>query len=249
MILLAAVIPPNHPALPERVEAGSIKSLELIDALNKLDRTGLVTANVDLFVTYEGDVRHIVIHVQVVEFEGELVVHKDLLTAEITVPMHHRHHDHHGSPHKGGHHHKPHHKPHHQSHKLPSCSYLDMICRLKNWGKSAGLSCGGFRHGHPTGHHGGGHHHPGEFRHRLNRPRHGFMRFILGVVVPVVIGAAVGVGIGILCVFIVELVGGIIMRIRGRGNAEYVIVDSKDDEELPVYEELEETPAYPEEKQ
>ena len=47
------------------------------------------------------------------------------------------------------------------------------------------------------------------------------MRFIIHVVIPVVIGAAAGLGIGIVSVFIVEIVGGVIMRIRGRRAAEY----------------------------
>lgn len=79
------------------------------------------------------------------------------------------------------------------------------------------------------------------------------MRFIISVVVPVLIGAAAGVGIGIISVFIAEIIGGLILRIRGRREVEYVEIDRKDDdfdeEELPVYEEVEETPEYTEEKQ
>jgi len=81
------------------------------------------------------------------------------------------------------------------------------------------------------------------------------MKFIVSVVIPVLIGAAAGVGIGILSVFVAEIVGGIIMRVRGRRNAEYMQVDRKDsldghiEEELPVYEEVEETPVYSDEKQ
>jgi UPF0716 family protein affecting phage T7 exclusion len=72
-------------------------------------------------------------------------------------------------------------------------------------------------------------------------------------VIPVVIGAAVGVGIGILSVFVAEIVGGVIMRVRGRRTTEYEVVDKDDDEgfedALPVYEEREMVPAYTEEKQ
>jgi UPF0716 family protein affecting phage T7 exclusion len=78
------------------------------------------------------------------------------------------------------------------------------------------------------------------------------MRFIISVVIPVLIGAAAGVGIGIISVFIAEIIGGILLRIRGRRQVEYVEVDIKDDEivdELPVYEEMEEAPEYTEEKQ
>ena len=79
------------------------------------------------------------------------------------------------------------------------------------------------------------------------------MRFIISVVVPVLIGAAAGVGIGIFSVFIAEIIGGLILRIRGRRAGEYVEIDRKDDdsddEELPVYEEMEEAPEYAEEKQ
>jgi hypothetical protein len=80
------------------------------------------------------------------------------------------------------------------------------------------------------------------------------MKFIISVVIPVLIGAAAGVGIGILSVFVAEIVGGIILRVRGRRNAEYVEVDTKDsldgqiEEELPVYEEVEETSTYSDEK-
>ena len=213
--------------------------------MNKLERTGLVTADVDLFVVYEGDVRKIAIHVQVVEVEGELVIHKELLIAQITVPQHH-HHKHH----KG--HHEDH--GHHRHPKVSSCSSSDWVCRLKTWVKSMTSGCGGMRN-----HKGGSdpHSRPGQHgeyhRHRFNRPHHGFVRFIISVVIPVLIGAAAGVGIGILSVFIAEIVGGIIMRIRGRSNAQYMQVDGQDDkdddEELPVYEELGETPVYTEEKQ
>jgi predicted RNA methylase len=84
------------------------------------------------------------------------------------------------------------------------------------------------------------------------------MRFIISVVIPVLIGAAVGVGIGILSVFIAEIAGGVIARIRGRRATEYVEVDVKgndcDDycamegDELPQYVELPQAPAYIEEK-
>jgi UPF0716 family protein affecting phage T7 exclusion len=80
------------------------------------------------------------------------------------------------------------------------------------------------------------------------------MKFIISVVIPVLIGAAAGVGIGILSVFVAEIVGGIILRVRGRRNAEYVEVDTKDsldgqiEEDLPVYEAVEETSMYSDEK-
>ena len=125
---------------------------------------------------------------------------------------------------------------------------------MKTWFKSITSGCGGMRHHHDgSDPHGRPDQHGEYHRHRFNRSRHGFMRFIISVVIPVLIGAVAGVGIGILSVFIAEIVGGIIMRIRGRRNAEYMEVDGKDDdhevEGLPVYEELEETPAYSEEKQ
>ena len=80
------------------------------------------------------------------------------------------------------------------------------------------------------------------------------MRFIISVVVPVLIGAAAGVGIGIISVFIAEIIGGLILRIRGRPAVQYMEIDRKDDDfddedELPVYEEVEETPEYTEGKQ
>jgi hypothetical protein len=243
--LLAAVIPPNHPALslsPSSL-SGSVKSPQVIDALNKLDRNGLITADVDLFVMYEGDVRQLGIRIQVVEVEGKLVIHKDLLTAQVTLPQ---------RPHRTqiGHSH-----PHIEQ---PSCVSADWRCRLTAWLKSLSPSCGGrAAGGRHSGfrHHGNGqYHHPGEYhRHRFHRPRHGFMRFIISVVIPVLIGAAAGVGIGILSVFIAEIVGGIIVRVRGRRNTGYLEIDRKEDdvtdEELPVYEELDETPEYTEEKQ
>ena len=78
------------------------------------------------------------------------------------------------------------------------------------------------------------------------------MRFIISVVIPVLIGAAAGVGIGILSVFIAEIVGGIIMKVRGRRCVQYVQIDENEDEEeeaLPVYEESERVPDYTDEKQ
>lgn len=253
LTFLAAVIPPDHPSLPAPTECvGAIKAPEVIDALNKLDRNGLVTADVDLQVTYEGDVRNIVIRVQVIEVEGQDVIHKDLLNAQITLPRHHRTVD-------GQDHRRPH--PHSQ---LPyvSCAERDWVCRAKEWFKSLTAPCGtreGPRGHHRGGHHGGGpgrEHHGGYHRHRFNHPRrHGFMKFIISVVIPVLIGAAAGVGIGILGVFVAEIVGGIIMRVRGRRHSEYVEVGRKDsldgplEEELPVYEEVDETPAYTDEKQ
>lgn len=126
-----------------------------------------------------------------------------------------------------------------------------MLCRLSGWLKS--LSPCGRVKGHRPHHDGqdrtpefkGQHRHPSE-RHRFHRHRHGFMRFVINVVIPVLIGAAAGVGIGILSVFIAEIVGGIILRIRGRRNVEYIEIE---DEELPVYEELEGSQTYTDEKQ
>jgi hypothetical protein len=170
---------------------------------------------------YEGDVRHLAIRVQVVEVQGKCVIHKDLLTAEIVLPQH---------PHKQG-----------QIDKT-NCATGDWNCRFNAWLKS--LTCGnrhsGFRDGKFDEYH----------RQRFHRPRHGFMRFIISVVIPIVIGAAAGVAIGILSIFVAEIVGGIILRVRGRRNAEYVEIDRKEavDEELPVYEEVDETPKYTDEK-
>ena len=214
--------------------------------MNKLERTGLITADVDLFVTYEGDVRQILIRVQVTEVAGCMVIHKDLLTAQITLPQ--RHHGHHGDDNHG--------QQHRPQSQVSNCASSDLMCRFDSWVNSLMPSCGQDRPHRSDGerHRGESHHHPGEYhRHRLNRPRRGFMKFIISVVVPVLIGAAAGVGIGIISVFIAEIVGGIIMRIRGRRNMEYVEIDRKDDddddEELPVYEELEATSTYTEEKQ
>jgi len=242
LTLLAAVIPPDHPAIPSEHQIGSVKEPDVLDALNKLDRNGQVTADVDLFIMYEGDVRQIGIRVQVIEVEGEGVIHKDILTAQITVPKHpHLPALPNGAPH-------PPTGPQHEQ-----CASSDWKCRFSNWLKSftpslkpcAGRGGGQFRH-RPEGH--GGDYH----RDRFHRPRHGFMRFIISVVIPVLIGAAAGVGIGIISVFIAEILGGILLRIRGRRQVEYVEVDIKDDEivdELPVYEEMEEAPEYTEEKQ
>ena len=218
--------------------------------MNKLERNGLVTADVDLLITYEGDVRNIAIRVQVVEVEGEEVIHKDLLTAQITLPQHHRTID------GQGHHHPHPHSPHGSE-----CPERDWVCRAKAWMKSLTAPCGtreGPRgHHRPGGYHRGGQHgDPGGYhRHRFNHPRrHGFMKFIISVVIPVLIGAAAGVGIGILSVFVAEIVGGIILRVRARRNAEYVEVDTKDsldgqiEEDLPVYEAVEETSMYSDEK-
>src|ERR1700738_3037274 len=91
LTLLAVVIPPNHPEI--QAPAGHVESPEVVSALSKLERTGLVTADVGLSVVYEGDDRHITINVRVVEVEGQTVVHKDLLTARITVPQHRPGHD------------------------------------------------------------------------------------------------------------------------------------------------------------
>jgi hypothetical protein len=162
------------------------------------------------------------------------------LITQITLPQHHALHEDHDHP------------------QVSSCSSSQWLCRLSNWVKSLLPGYGGIRHLGGSDRHrhdGPGHHRrPGQHgeRHRFNRPRRGFMKFIINVLIPVLIGAAVGVGIGILSVFVAEIIGGIIMRVRGRRNVEYTEVDRKDDddnEELPVYEELEETSAYPEEKQ
>ena len=243
--LLAAVIPPDHPVLSSSQEvATSVKSPELIDALNNLERNGLVTADVDLFIMYEGDVRQIVIKVQVIEVEGEEVIHKDLLTAQITVPR---------LPAARVHGEKNHAQIAPGPVPESKCRSSDWKCRLSNWFKSfSGHGCRGRPAHHQPGQE---HRRPGDYhRQRFqHRPRHGFMRFIISVVVPVLIGAAAGVGIGIISVFIAEIIGGLILRIRGRREAgEYVEIDRKDDdfdEELPVYEEMEEAPEYTEEKQ
>jgi hypothetical protein len=248
--LLAAVIPSDHPVLSasssSQAVSTSVQSPELVDALNKLERNGLVTADVDLFIMYEGDVRQIAIKVQVIEVEGEEVLHKDLLTAQITVPKLPS-----GRVHGGKH------QPQLTPGPLPEtkCRSSDWKCRFSNWLKSfGGLGCSRRPAHHRQGQE---HNRPDEYhRHRFHhRPRHGFMRFIISVVVPVLMGAAAGVGIGIISVFIAEIIGGLIVRIRGRREpARYVEIDRKDeefdDEELlPVYEEVEEAPEYTEEKQ
>jgi len=246
LVLLAAVIPPNHPALPAQQSVGSVKAPEVLDALSKLDRTGLVTADVDLFIMYEGDVRQIGIRVQVTEVEGQGVIHKDLLTAQITVPRRPHPTLPQGAPHAHGYG-----QGHPAGPQPEQCQPSDWKCRFSNWLKSfapqhkpCGRPGGQFRH-RPEGH--GGDYH----RDRFHRPRHGFMRFIISVVIPVLIGAAAGVAIGIVSVFIAEILGGLLLRIRGRRQVEYVEVDLKDDEiddELPVYEPMEEAPEYTEEK-
>jgi len=240
--LFAAVIPSDHPTLPG-AEPGAITSTHLIEALHRLESTGLITADVDLSIAYEGEFRNILVHVQVLELEGCAVNHKDLLTVKLAVPRI-----------DGG-------MRHHQSHEHPrpsekTCESGDWICRVSNWFHSLikPHRCAGGKGRNPEFKDGEGHRtHGGYHRHRFHRPRRGFMRFIIHVVIPVVIGAAAGLGIGIVSVFIAEIVGGVIMRIRGRRAAEYYEVVDKDDEEpeeaLPVYEEGEMAPAYTAEKQ
>jgi len=205
--LFAAIIPSDHPTLPG-AEPGSITSPHLIEALHKLESTGLITADVDLSIAYEGDVRNILVHVQVLELEGCAVIHKDLLTVKLAVPR--------IEGGDGSHHHP---RP-----PQKTCESGDWICRISNWFHSLVKPhrCAGGKGRHPEfkdeeGYHNRG----GYYRHRFHPPRHGFMRFIIHVVIPVVIGAAAGLGIGIVSVFIVEIVGGVIMRIRGRRAAEY----------------------------
>lgn len=215
-----------------------MKSPELLEALNKLERTGLVTADVDLFVVYEGDKRQLAIRVQVVELAGKQVSHKDLLIAQITLPQHHR------FP-----------GTYSETARIKTledggCAAGDWKCRVGNWLKSlSGCGKKGIFGGrpHPAGGRPGGHPGAGGFnqRHRFHkRPGHGLRKFMISVVIPILIGAAAGVGIGILSVFIAELVGGIVMRIRGRRHTvpEYTeIVDTKEDSEdaeepLPAYQ-------------
>jgi len=261
----AAVLPPDHPVLSSphqnphhnphhnsnspAVASGhgpsslSVKSPDVVEALNKLDRNGLVTADVDLFVVYEGDKRQLAIRVQVVELAGKQVSHKDLLIAQITLPQHHR------FP-----------GTYSETARIKTledggCVTGDWKCRVGNWLKSlSGCGKKGIFGGrpHPAGRPGGGHPGAGGFnqRHRFHkRPGHGLRKFMISVVIPILIGAAAGVGIGVLSVFIAELVGGIVMRIRGRrSNApEYIeIVDTKEpieqveeedvEEPLPVYQ-------------
>ena len=271
----AVVLPSDHPALsqhasqynpygnpadkfntasvsPGRAPSSlSVKSPELVEALNKLDRNGLVTADVDLFVVYEGDRRQLAIRVQVIELAGKQVIHTDLLVAQITLPPHHRF----PGMYKDTAEIKP--------LDAGECTKGDWMCRVGNWLKSfSGCSDkkrvgGGKPHG-PGGRGHGGHHsgkHDPLHRHRFSRPRHGLRKFMISVVIPILIGAAAGVGIGILSVFIAEFVGGIIMRIRGRRNPGYTgintndtdVVDRKElvaetqdeeaeDEPLPVYQ-------------
>lgn len=247
MTFFAAVLPPGSPTLPD-AQPGSVTSLELIEALNKLARTDLITADVDLSIAYEGDLRSVLLHVQVLELEGCTVSHKDLLDIKLQLPRI-----------EGGTRHRPHH-PRPSSQK--TCESSDWLCRIGNWFHSLikphRSGCSGKGRGQGAGRHPdfkeGEHHNHSEYhRHRFHRPNHGFMRFIVHVVIPVTIGAAVGVGIGIVSVFIAEIVGGVLMRIRGRRAAEYHEIVDKDDEEfdeaLPLYEEGEGAPAYTEEKQ
>jgi len=239
MTFFAAVIPSDHPTLPG-AEPGSITSPHLIEALHKLESTGLITADVDLSIAYEGDVRTILVHVQVLELEGCAVNNKDLLTVKLAVP---------GIEGGNG----PHHHPRPQE---KTCESRDWICRISNWFRSLVKPhrCAGGKGRHPDWKDEEGYHnHGGYHRHRFHPPRRGFMRFIIQVVIPVVIGGAAGLGIGIVSVFIVEIVGGVIMRIRGRRAAEYCEVVDKDDEvfeeALPAYEEGEMVPTYTAEKQ
>jgi hypothetical protein len=234
--LLAAVIPPDHPALLADIDAShsQVKSPELLEALNKLERNGLVTADVDLFVTYDGDNRVLGLKVQVTEVQGKEVLHKDLLTALIATPR---------TPLLES------------SPQKDSCASSDWKCRITSWFKelTAHKPCAGNRHHRP--HHrpgpdsemASGRHRPGGHgdyhRHRFHRPRRGFMRFIIHVLVPVMIGAAAGVGIGILSVLVAEIVGGVLMRFRRRNGVEYEEIKEFDDE-LPSYEEGERVPEY-----
>jgi hypothetical protein len=263
--LPAAVIPADQPGTPR--EDGAIMSPEAVAALQKLEQNGLVTADVDLAIAYANDVREITILVRVVEVEGKLVIHKDLLHARITLPP---------LPGRTAHVTGTHHNLAGLGHApMESCSPSDWKCRVNNWLNALQKMSRGSCH-RPAGEHGAGHgpdgpewdrrpewaghdRRPGQYhRHRFHRPHHGFMRFIISVVVPVLIGAAVGVGIGILSVFIAEIAGGVIARIRGRRATEYVEVDGKSDDcddycamegdELPQYVELPQAPAYMEEK-
>jgi len=214
--------------------------------LNKLDRNGLVTADVELFITYDGDTRVLGLRVQVVEVEGKQVLHKDLLTALIATPRPPSLPQGPPKDHKG----------------LPppareSCASMDWKCRVVSWlkGITGHRPCAGGRHPfrpHPEGDRfeSGGHRGNGDYhRHRFHRPRHGFMRFIIHVVVPVLIGVAAGVGVGIISVFVAEIVGGLLVRIRGRrAEPDYQeIRDVKqydEEDELPQYEEGEGAPEY-----
>jgi len=260
LTLLAAVIPPGQPGVPPQI--GYVQSPEAVSALTKVERNGLVTADVGLAVEYKDNNREITIQVRVVEVEGQVVIHKDLLAARITVPQHL------GHPNQG---HVPHHAhpagPAHPPKK--TCTSSDWNCRLSSWLDSlvprpCSRPAGGRRPGSWLHHDGpewdrrpefsGDRHHgnPGQYhRHRFHRPHHGFMRFIISVVIPVLIGAAVGVGIGILSVFVAEIAGGVISRIRRCRGTEYVAVKEKDDDldELPKYAELPEAAAHIEEKQ
>jgi hypothetical protein len=247
--LLATVISPNEPGLPPTI--GAIEAPEVVSALKKLERNGLVTADVGLSVMYTDDTRDIIIRVRVVEVEGKVVIHKDLLLTRIALPLRSGHVADH-NPIAGVHHPHPA-GPAHPS--TPKCSPSDWKCHIstlinsftpgrgpcrrpggerrppsrldgKEWDRQPEISDGHHRHlGHPGQYH----------RHRFNRPRHGFMRFVISVVIPVLIGAAVGVGIGILSVFVAEIAGGVIMRLRGRREQEYIIVQADEEDDLPKY--------------
>jgi hypothetical protein len=253
--LLAAVIPPNHPALSASAnpESGptslSVKSPDVVEALAKLERNGMVTADVDLFVTYEGDLRLLAIRVRVLQVEGQVVTSRDTLTAIISTPQPAP------SNHKYSHPNSP------TEVDAGMCVEGDLKCKLTSWLKALvwggscqkGVMAGGrphFRHGHGKpghhGHHGGWHRH-----HKHKRPgRHGFMRFIIHVLVPVSIGAAAGVGVGVLSVLVAEIVGGLVMRLRGRASRQYDEIDTRDEDEeqLPAYEVGEAVPRYSDEK-
>jgi hypothetical protein len=235
--VLAAVIPPNHPALPQSQDTGAVKTPEVIEALSKLERNGMVTADVDLAIKHEGDQRHIQIQIQVVQVDNQSVVHKDVLIFNIIMPLPQS-----ATPNIA--------LPiHSEANEGVKCAPHDWLCRASSAIKAIGGGCR--RPGAPfrqDGHHKGPHgQHPHGHHRRPDRPRHRFTRFLLSVVIPVVIGAAAGVAIGILSVFVAEFVGGVIIKIRGRRNVEYREIDMKDDEdELPVYEE--QAPAYTDEK-
>ena len=205
-----------------------MKNKELVEALEKLEHKGLVTADIDLYILYEGDERILGIRVEVIQVDGQGVTDNEVLTAQLTLPQ---------RPGQLG---RP--KVHV---KEPTCAKHDWSCRFFSWLKSLTGGCSAGKHGEePNNQH-------GEYHHRFHGHRNVIMRFIVYIVIPVLIGSAVGVGISILSVFVVEILRGIVMKIRGRRpgyeNIEYVVEEF--DEELPVYEALENAPEYTDEKQ
>lgn len=247
----AAVLPSDHPGLPSVEDNVALSHPAEVEAFSKLQRNEMITANVDLFVMYEGDMRQIGVHVQVIEIEGKAVIHKDILTAQITVPRISE------APH-GHAQSRPASLPV-TTEERPGPPESEWKSRLSAWlnmiHPHRPCNRGGRRPARPQeeeeAHYRG---HRGQYhRHRFSRPHHVFRRFVVTVLVPIFIGAAAGVAIGVVSVLIAEVIGGLIARVRGEQEPDYIEIDVKDDDEsdedLPVYEELGAAPEYRDEKQ